>query len=175
MNLTTTIEEIYAHKPSRSGFAKLVVNIFGVDADPESSINEQNELLTHEQRTAPITLLQLLDSNGIHDALWALRCWNYRDHCLLLADIIEPSGKHSDCDAVRNMATTIRRWHAGNITDADLARAAAARGESAAAWASAWAAAADAADAERAARAANSEWSRIEQLMRDFCAEKGTK
>lgn len=198
MNLTTTIEKVYSHRPCSDWFAELILNILWVSADPESPIKTQIELLTQEQRTVSITLLQILDSNGIHYALWVLRCWDYHEYCLLLADIIEPSGQYSDYPAVRNMATTIRRWHAGGITAADLeamatraadavivevawaeeavwAAAAAARAADAAAVAAAAAAAAAAAwaDAERAADVAmDSEWSRIEQLMRDFCAEK---
>jgi len=34
-----------------------------------------------------VSLIQILESNGIQDAVWALRCFDYTDYCLFLADV----------------------------------------------------------------------------------------
>jgi len=207
MNLTTTIKTIYSHAPCREGFAKL---LFSITRDPFFEncgliITEQYSHLTEEQRNQPVTLLQILNSNGPKDAYWALRCWPYSDYCLLNADVISDCVTGHGCAAVRNMPETIRLWHRGAISDADLeVEAEAARAAARSAWVTAeataavakavaaaetvetsWAEAARAAArsawmtaASAAARAAEVEaeaWDRNERLMREFCAETETK
>ena len=36
-----------------------------------------------------VSILQILESNGVEDAFWALRTQDYKDYCLILADIAE--------------------------------------------------------------------------------------
>jgi hypothetical protein len=140
-NLTTTLEEIRKHNPCESGWKKLCKTL------GTSNPNEQ------------VTLLQILDSNCVEDAFWSLRCWDYREWCLLIADVIEPALQYSESEAVREMSNTIRKWHKGALSNDNLSAArAAARSaaRSAASDAAAWAAAWDAA------------WERNEELMREF-------
>ena len=128
----------------------------------------------------PITLIEILDSNGLDDALWALcavpeeqtaerdrltrlfACWCVRQVWHLLTD-----------ERSRHAVEVAERYVAGNATDVELAaardaawaaaraanaaaRAAARYAARAAAWGAAWAAARAAADAAAwgAARAA---------------------
>lgn len=150
-NLKTTLGVIKSHSSCESGWKNLCKTLGTIEPETE------------------VTLLQILDSNGVQDAYWALgRCWGYRDRCLLIADVIDISEvRNHNCAAVRDMPDTIRRWYAGIITDDQLAAAAAAS----AAWvvcaAAAAASAAWAAEAAWAARAAA--WYRNEKLMREFC------
>lgn len=69
-NLKTTLGVIRSHSPCESGLKKLC-KTFGTD--PETAI----------------TLLQILDSNGVNYAYWALRCWDYKEYCSLLAKVAE--------------------------------------------------------------------------------------
>ena len=101
-----------------------------------------------------VSLDQILKSNGIKDATWALRCFNYKDYCLFLADVAE-SVLHiyedkNTTSSPRNAIRAIRDYHAGSITKTELFTAAADAADAA----YAAAAAADAADAADAAYAA---------------------
>lgn len=146
----------------------------------------------------PVTLLQILDNNGAEDALLALRCWDYREWCLPIANIVEPCLHLSKCESIRNMSNTIRSWHCGGVTngildiecskawdtvrhvdnamerDAASSAAWATEVTKCAAWDSAW----DAISAELAAERATGSgtvlwwrgmWLRNETLIRDFC------
>lgn len=53
---TTTLNEIRAHQPCRDGWEKLLSHLGKTKADDE-----------------PLSLLTILDSNGLDDALWCLR------------------------------------------------------------------------------------------------------
>ena len=68
--MKTTIGKIKSFGPCADGWKTLTKN-HGADFDKE------------------VTLLQILDSNGIRDAMWALRCWDYKEYALLLASIAE--------------------------------------------------------------------------------------
>ena len=72
----------------------------------------------------PITLMQIFEFNGIDDAIWALKCWDYKDYCLFLADVAE-SVLHiyefkCGSAAPRLAIQGIRDYHAGRITKAEL-------------------------------------------------------
>lgn len=54
--LTTTLEKIREHEPCPDGWAKLLDNLGKTKADDE-----------------PLTLESILESNGLNDALWALK------------------------------------------------------------------------------------------------------
>ena len=58
MMLTTTLEQIHAHSPCKNGWRKLCKNLDGIKR--------------HGAKT-PITMIQILESNGLDDALWCLR------------------------------------------------------------------------------------------------------
>jgi hypothetical protein len=174
-NLKTTLGEIREYHPCESWWKKLCGTIGTSDPD------------------TPVTLEQILDINGIRAAMRALRCWPYRDWCLYIADVIEPGLPYSNSDAVRNMSDTIRRYHAGEISDDELAaKRAAARDASwdmsldtewdislAAALAAEWAAEFDAewaaewaAEFDAATASLDAPWERNEKLMREFIAKE---
>ena len=154
--LTTTLGEIKRYEPCTDEWATLT-RLYGTDP------------------CTPVTLLQILDNNGAEFAYWALRCWPYRDYCILLADLID-SIAHLLPEGV-NTAPVIRRWHAGEATDQELAAAARAAWDATgagmdAAWAAWDAASATASAAWDAASAAAREqwkqWDTNEELMRSF-------
>lgn len=63
--------------------------------------------------------MYVLKSNGIEDAIWCLRCFNYLDYCLFLADIAESvlhiyERKYKNT-APRDAITAIREYKLGNI------------------------------------------------------------
>lgn len=159
-NLKTTIGVIKSHSPCEPGWKKLCKSLGTTRPETE------------------VTLSQIFKSNGVQDAYWALnKCWDYRDWCLLIADVIDiPKVRNHSCSAVREMPDAIRGWHAGTVTDEQLAEAAweaewaAARAAWAerAAWEAAWEAA-RAARAEWSAEAEAASWERNEKLMREFC------
>lgn len=127
-------------------------------------------------KNTPITLLQILDINGLDDALWALRACDdaekfsrllacdYAEHVLHILE-----AKYPDDYRPRKAIEVARRYARGEATEEELAAARAAAWDAAwdaadAAWAAAWAAARAAAwDAAWAAvwdtaRGAEREW-----------------
>jgi hypothetical protein len=156
MMLTTTLNAIRAHDPCVEGWGKLLAHLGKTGPDDE-----------------PVTLATILDSNGLDDALWALRCVTGHDRAIqhyavwcarqvqhLMTDprsveALDVAERYADglatgeelsaaSDAARDAA-----WAAVSDAARDAAWAAAraaARGAAgAAAWAAAWAAASDAA------------------------------
>ena len=129
-------------------------------------------------RTAPITLLQILDANGFDDALWALRACpgaerfarelacDYAEHVLPIFERECP-----DDTRPRVAIDVVRRYARGDATEDELAAAGAAAG--AAARAAAWAAADDAWAATDAARAAahDAQNEQLETMVRVACKE----
>jgi hypothetical protein len=77
MIMKTTLRKIKEFDPcgqdedDNCGFSLLKKNIGSVGLDTE------------------VSLMQILESNGIRDAILALRCFTYKDYCLFLADIAE--------------------------------------------------------------------------------------
>ena len=98
-----------------------------------------------------VDLMEILKSNGIKDAVWALRCFDYLDYCLFLADVAESVlgiyEKKNSSSAPRLAIQAVRDYKAGGITKEKL--------RSAAADAYAYAAVADAAYAYADAAAAD--------------------
>jgi hypothetical protein len=111
-------------------------------------------------RDTPITLLQILNINGLDDALWALRACDDAETFsrLLVCDYAEHvlhifEAEYPDDYRPRMVIEVSRRYARGEATDAELSAAwnavgAAARAAwyaaGAAAWAAAWAAVGDA-------------------------------
>jgi hypothetical protein len=111
--LTTTLNEILMHEPcgidsgGKTGFSLLLKNLGKTVPDDE-----------------PLTVMQILESNGIEDAVWSLQCFDYRDYCLFLADVAE-SVLHIyeaeyDNPAPRLAIQGIRDYHSGKITKKEL-------------------------------------------------------
>jgi hypothetical protein len=146
MKTTMTLGDIRAHRPCEPGWDKLVASC-GTD-DPGHTVS----------------LIDILDSNGIDDAIWAVRCLPRRAR-VSLALAFAATVEHLSSAAAKCNAVT-RRWLVGDATDDELAAAALAAGGAAALAAGAWAAWAAAwADAAGIPYDA-------ENILRQWCAEQ---
>src|SRR5574343_224878 len=132
---TTTLNAIREHGPCADGWRKLLTHLGKTAADDE-----------------PLSLLTILDSNGLDDALWCLRAMpEHNKHWRLYAVWCARQVQHLMTDARSVAALDVAERHAhGTASDQELA---AARD---AAWVAAGDAAGDAAggaawDAARAA------------------------
>ena len=111
--MKTTLNEIFKHDPcgqgSKSeGWGLLLKNLGKSKPDDE-----------------PLDLMEILESNGVDDATWALRCFKYRDCCLFLADIAESvlpifEKQHPDDNRPRLAIKGIRDFHEKKITKDEL-------------------------------------------------------
>jgi len=142
--MKTTYEKIKSFRPCSDGWKKLLEN-----TNPEMNM------------TAEIDLMDILRSNGIKDAVWALRCWDYMDWCLFICDVCESilpifEKKYPEDDRPRKALQAIKACKAGTVAgqayyataaDAAYAAADAAYAAANAAAAAAYAAANAAADA----------------------------
>jgi len=118
--MKTTYEKIKSFRPCSDGWKKLLEN-----TNPEMNM------------TAEIDLMDILRSNGIKDAVWALRCWDYMDWCLFICDVCESilpifEKKYPEDDRPRKALQAIKACKAGTVagqayyaTAADAAYAAA--------------------------------------------------
>ena len=133
--MITTLNKILENNPCKSGWNKLLQSLNKTSADDED-----------------LSLIYILKSNGIDDALWALRCFDYLDYCLFLADVAESVlhiyEESNDNKAPRNVILAIRDYKSGRITKDELKIAAA-----------------DAADAAVAVGARKKKWNEIEELF----------
>ena len=148
-----TLNAIRAHGPCEDGWRKLLAYLGKTGGDDEK-----------------LSMLTVLESNGVDDPLWCLRCIKGRDSAIrLLACDFAQAVAHFNADPrVKAAIDAARRYAVGNATvrelrDAWAAAWAAAKAAEDAAWAAAWAAADAAAEsaawaaawaAARAARAA---------------------
>ncbi len=116
-----------------------------------NSLKNKGLKLDHE-----FTLIDVLKSNGIKDAVWCLRCFDYLDTCLFAADIAESVldiyEKYNNSKALCKLIQAIRDFKAGKITKNELKEF---RRSSATAYSVSTAAAATAAAAVTAAAAAD--------------------
>jgi hypothetical protein len=171
MMLTTTLNAIRAHDPCVKGWGKLLAHLGKTGPDDE-----------------PVTLATILDSNGLDDALWALRCVTGHDREIRhYAVWCARQVQHLMTDSRSLRALDVAERHAdGLTTNAELAAARAAAwaaagdaaraAAGAAAWAAAWAAAGNAAgDAARdaaGAAAGDAAWdAQAAEFRRRFCTE----
>ena len=145
--MNTTLNKIRDHAPCRDGWEKLLKHLGKYKADDEL-----------------LSLLTILDSNGLDDALWCLRAVDgYDKEMRLYAVWCARQVQHLMADQKSIEAINIaERYAHGQATDAELTEA----------WASAWNAAWAASTAARAsawdaawsaARAAASDAARAEQ------------
>ncbi|HET9109059.1 MAG TPA: hypothetical protein VFN79_17925 [Steroidobacteraceae bacterium] len=156
--MKTTLNAIRAHNPCSDGWRKLLAHLGKIEADD-----------------APLSLLTILDSNGIDDALWALRavegydrekrlyavwCARQVEHLLTderSRDALDVAERFARGRATREELAAAR---SAAVNAADAAAAAAAyaayAAADAAAVAAAYAAAYGAADAARAASGTSS-------------------
>jgi len=139
--MKTTLNQIREHSPCEEGWKKLLKSLNKTKADDE-----------------PVSIVQVLDSNGLDDALWCLRAVKGHDREIrLFAVWCARQVEHLMTDERSKQALVVAERHAnGEATEAELA----------AAWDAAWAAAWD--DARDAARAAA--WAAQEKELRRLCA-----
>jgi len=158
----TTLNKIREHSPCHEGWTKLLRTLNKTKADDE-----------------PVSIVQILDSNGLDDALWCLRAVEGRDREIrLFAVWCARQVEHLMTDERSKNALNVAERHAnGEATDEELAaaRAAARDAAGAAAWDAAWDAARDAAGAAArdAARAAAEKAQEAE--LRRVCARTEAK
>ena len=144
--MTTTLNEIKKHIPCSEGWAKLLNHLGKTQADDD-----------------PLSLMVILESNGIDDAIWALRAVDGKDKEIRLmaadfAELVLPiyEKEYPDDDRPRKAMQAARDFANGLIDDAARSAAwsaarSAARSAADAAWAAAMSAARSAADAAMSA------------------------
>lgn len=70
--LTTTLNELYARKPCKRGWETLLLAL----GEPRASDRE-------------VTIMEILDANGVSDAIWSLRVFEARESALFVAALLE--------------------------------------------------------------------------------------
>jgi len=155
--MKTTLKEIWDSNPCVGGWEKLVGGLGTKDLSTE------------------VTILKIYEINGIMDAMWALRTQNYKDYCLMLADIAESvlyifENKYPKDSRVRDCIQGIRDYKAGKISNEKLCNFSSnAANASNAAYADACAAYADACAAYAAAATAYAAYAAYDAYA-DSCA-----
>ena len=176
----TTLEKIRENEPCKSGWGKLLAGLGKTEADSE-----------------PLSLKMVLEINGVHDAIWALRCIEgmdglIRELACRFAESVLPNyeEKYPGDMRPRNAIEVARRYAQGKATPEELrsawdaawdaARDAACAAARDAAWAAAWAAAryavwaAASAAAHAAAHAAIAADSVLEQIFIQWLEENSS-
>jgi len=106
--MKTTLNEILKHYPcgihssGKNGFSLLLKNLGKTESDDE-----------------PVDLMDILKSNGIEDAVWALQCFDYLDYCLFNADMLESTLDIFDEElkaVAEKTIATIKSYKSGKIT-----------------------------------------------------------
>ena len=90
-----------------------------------SNYNKLTSNLDTDNLDTEVTILQVLDSNGIKDAVRALKTQDYKDYCLFLANVAESvlhlfEEKYPNDQRPRKCIEGIRLWYAGEISDKEL-------------------------------------------------------
>ena len=101
--MITTLNKIRENSPCKNGWEKLLNSLDKTHADDD-----------------PLSLMHVLESNGIEDAIWCLCCFDYREYCLFLADVAESvisiyKDKYPNDDRVEKCIKAIRSYHAGDV------------------------------------------------------------
>ena len=155
----TTLEKIRENELCESGWKKLLADLGKTEADNE-----------------PLSLKMVLEINGVHDAIWALRCIEgmdglIRELACRFAESVLPNyeEKYPGDMRPRNAIEVARRYAQGKATPEEI------RAARDAAWAAAWAAAryaawaADSAAASAAGSAASREI--VEEIFVNWLSE----
>ena len=167
--MKTTLNAIRDHHPCADGWKKLLANLGKTAADDD-----------------PLSLITILDSNGIDDALWCLRAvydhdkeirlfavWCARQVRHLMTDqrsvaALDVAERFANGDATKEEldAAWVASGSAAMAASGSAARAAARAAASAAAW-TAWTAMDAASDADRAAARAAQE-TKFREMLREI-------
>lgn len=104
--MKTTLQEIREESPCEPGWKKLITTLGRIKGD--------------------VTLKQILDSNGIADAVWCLRVFSYKQQCLFRAEVAETvlpifNERYPNDDRPRQAIEAIKKWHSDGIDDNELA------------------------------------------------------
>ena len=175
MKFEVTLKDLRQASACYSGYNKVVRSIQGV---PFTEEDEERESYIHHAHKEPIPLLFVLESNGLDDALWALRCVPKIDRdARLFAIWCAREVQHLMADPRSLDALDVaERFADGRASIDELGAAkAAARAAAGAARAAAWAAQAAAWDAaEDAARDAAEDAARDAQaeMLKRMCQGK---
>jgi len=104
--LCTTLSDIKSKSPCVKGWELLLRNS------------------TEFKKDDPMSLMHIFKSNGIKDAVWALRCFDHKDYCLFLADVAESVlhiyERRFNSKAPREAIEAIRLYKTGEIGAKDL-------------------------------------------------------
>jgi hypothetical protein len=162
--MKTTLNAIRAHQPCVDGWKKLLQHLGKTEADDE-----------------PLSIREILTSNGLDDALWCLRAVEgHNKEIRLLAVAYARQVQHLMTDPRSIAALDVAERHAhGKASNDELAAswdaaraaagAAAWAAAGAAAWAAAWAAAGDAAWAAAWAAAGDAAWESQAKMLIEIC------
>lgn len=108
-----TLNQIKKHSPGLTTWITLLLSQNKTHADDD-----------------PIHLMDIFESNGLDDAIWCLRCCDYKYYCLFLADVAESVlpffEKHNSSQAPRKAIEVIRRCQhnvTNDVSNADIASA----------------------------------------------------
>ena len=108
-----TLNQIKEHSPGSTTWITLLLSQNKTHADDD-----------------PIHLMDILESNGLDDAIWCLRCCDYNYYCLFLAEIAESVlpyfEKHNSSRAPREAIAAIRRYQhnvVGAVSNVDIVEA----------------------------------------------------
>ena len=147
------------------GYNRLVRTLQGLGFTEDDAWRKNRLRFVHED---PISIRTILDSNGIDDALWALRCIDNADNdkdVRLFAIWCARQVDHLMTDARSKTALDVAERHANGLATDDAldaawaaASAAADAAASAAVWDAAWAAASAAAWAAASVAASAAAW-----------------
>ena len=161
--MKTTLNKIKAHQPCKTGWGKLLKHLGKTKSDDE-----------------PLSLLTVLDSNGLDDAIWCMRAiegWDkeIRLYAVWCARQVQHLTKDPRSLVALDVAERFANGEA-TVEELDAARAVAWGAAWDAAWAAAWAAAGDAARAAAGAAARKSAvWDAArdaqEARLREVCNE----
>ena len=148
----TTLNKIRACEPCSDGWEKLLKNLGKTKADDE-----------------PFSMLEILNSNGLNDAMWCLRAFEGIDkEARLFAVTCARRVQHLMTDPASIDALDVAERHAhGQATKHELAAARAAAWDDAA-WGAAWAVEGA---AWAAARTAERKWQE-QEFKRVFCGDE---
>ena len=110
---TTTLNKIRSHNPCKQSYVLLLKSLNKTKPDDE-----------------PLSFRHILDTIGIHDAVWCLRTLQYKEFCLFSADVAETvlhifEERYADDKRPRRAVEAIRKFHSGEITEDQLAKSAA--------------------------------------------------
>jgi len=166
INPTTTLAKIRAHSPCDGGYKKLCKSLGGIRKYGANT---------------PITVRQIVGSNGLDDALWTLRTMpEHNNRWRLLAVRYARTVQHRMTDPRSLAALDVAERHAKGLATDDELKAAgvAARAAAWAAGAAAWDAARSAAWAARSAAEAAAEAAAVAEqakMLIDICEAENEK